>query len=386
MTEECVLLAVADPTVRRQVAAGLESSGLCAHNASGLREALAAVQRSAVSVLVTDTRLPDGPCQPLLASCRALEPPAECIVIVGPEDIEAALAECEAGRVYDIVQRRSADVGTVARLVVRAAEKRALRRQNAYLLTELRDARDELRGQAEFLVQVERLAAAGQSALAVARCAAGDAALVGAHLQAGCAPEAGTRPPLSEARQAAERCLGALHALTALDSDRAGEETVDANEAVNESFRLLSPVANARGVRLVRSLVTALPPLRVDPRRLQQAIAHVGLNAVHAAGDGGLVSLETERLEGELPGVAIRVTDTGPGMPQEMLGHLFRPFFTTRGLHKGTGLGLAATRTIVRAMRGEVRVESGAGRGTRVTITFPAVCARDVPQAGALAA
>jgi len=386
MIEDCVLLAVADSTIRRQMADGLASSGLCVHETNACGDAMKAVQREPVSVLLVDIHLPDGPCQPLLRACAALEPRAECILIASPEEMEVALTECESGRVYDVVQRRTADVGTVVRLVIRAAERRALRRQNAYLLAELRDARDELRGQAEFLVQVERLAAAGHSALAVARTAAGDAAVVEARLKAAERSGVAYGGLLEEARQASERCLSALRGLAALASDQMGEEAVDVNDVVVECCRLLQPVAETRGVRLVCALDTALPALRANPHRLHQAIAHVGLNAVEATLVGGLVRIETERLDGERPGVAVHVSDNGPGMPADVVAHLYEPFYTTRRLHQGTGLGLAATRAIVRAMHGDIRVETAAGQGTRVTLAFPAACANDPPVAHPMAA
>jgi signal transduction histidine kinase len=69
--------------------------------------------------------------------------------------------------------------------------------------------------------------------------------------------------------------------------------------------------------------------------------------------------------------VEVVITDTGPGIPSQDLPHIFDPFFTTRGMVGGTGLGLAICREIVLSHRGEIRVESALGQGTRFIVSLP---------------
>jgi signal transduction histidine kinase len=96
---------------------------------------------------------------------------------------------------------------------------------------------------------------------------------------------------------------------------------------------------------------------------------NVLLNAAQATPPGGTITIEAESVPAA-EAIEIQVSDTGCGIPEDILPHVFEPFFTTkRG--KGTGLGLSISRAYVRSHGGEIRVESKEGAGTRVSITLP---------------
>ncbi|MGH7529001.1 MAG: two-component system sensor histidine kinase NtrB [Gemmatimonadales bacterium] len=119
-------------------------------------------------------------------------------------------------------------------------------------------------------------------------------------------------------------------------------------------------------------------PMEGDEDLLHRVVSNLVLNAVQAAGTNAAVVVRTGRAgPGEVPGgagienpVALRVSDNGPGIPQELQGRLFEPFAT--GRVGGTGLGLAIVQRAVEAHRGIVLVDSAAGRGTTFTVYFPA--------------
>lgn len=107
--------------------------------------------------------------------------------------------------------------------------------------------------------------------------------------------------------------------------------------------------------------------LHGDPDLVEIALINVIANAAQATDDGGTITLEVATLNG---GVEIRVTDTGPGMPAEVMTRAKEPFYTTRST--GTGLGLAIVDRVMRAHGGSFNIESDAG-GTRITLHFPDV-------------
>lgn len=119
-------------------------------------------------------------------------------------------------------------------------------------------------------------------------------------------------------------------------------------------------------------------PMEGDEDLLHRVVSNLVLNAVQAAGARAHVLVRTGRASlNEVPGgagidnpVALRVTDNGPGIPEELQRRLFEPFAT--GRVGGTGLGLAIVQRAVEAHRGLVLVESDAGKGTTFTIYFPA--------------
>lgn len=137
--------------------------------------------------------------------------------------------------------------------------------------------------------------------------------------------------------------------------------------------------------------------IHADPTQIHQVLLNLCVNARDAMPEGGKLSLEaknTELKEKEAaaisegrPGnfVVLKVSDTGTGIPQEIIGKIFDPFFTTKELGKGTGLGLSTVLGIVKSHGGFLRVQSGVGEGTRFEIFLPAVEAdsvREVPVAG----
>ncbi|PKN46512.1 MAG: PAS domain-containing sensor histidine kinase, partial [Deltaproteobacteria bacterium HGW-Deltaproteobacteria-20] len=94
----------------------------------------------------------------------------------------------------------------------------------------------------------------------------------------------------------------------------------------------------------------------------------------HAMPGGGVLTIETMSFKDD---VYLLVSDIGVGMSPEVMRQIFSPFFTTKDVDQGTGLGLAVVHGIVHAHGGVIEVESEPGRGTRFEITFP--CRQSVP-------
>jgi len=149
----------------------------------------------------------------------------------------------------------------------------------------------------------------------------------------------------------------------------------------------LRPVID-EAVDLVRSVVprtiaieatTELPEgasALVDAAQLKQAVLNLAMNARDVMPAGGTLSISTTFAPRQSPGLphgaaVIRVSDTGPGIPPDVRARLFTPFFTTKPAGKGTGLGLALTRSIVEDHGGTIEVESRAGQGATFTISLP---------------
>jgi signal transduction histidine kinase len=140
---------------------------------------------------------------------------------------------------------------------------------------------------------------------------------------------------------------------------------------VEDLLPLIRPIARRRGIRLSVTLPPDLPPVLADTGQLQQVLINLLVNGFDAARAGDSVSLTARRASGNgRPGVAIAVTDSGPGMPPDVLARIFEPFFTTK-TEGGTGLGLAICRDIIKAHHGQIAVDSQVGVGTTFTIELP---------------
>jgi nitrogen-specific signal transduction histidine kinase/CheY-like chemotaxis protein len=133
------------------------------------------------------------------------------------------------------------------------------------------------------------------------------------------------------------------------------------------------------GLVTVRTeLEDGLPAVQVDPDQLELAVLNLCINARDAMPEGGAITVATRRLDirGD-PEIAdgtylgISVTDEGTGIPEEILRRVCEPFFTTKAVGQGTGLGLAMVFGLAQQSKGRLAIDSEVGRGTRVELALP---------------
>lgn len=142
----------------------------------------------------------------------------------------------------------------------------------------------------------------------------------------------------------------------------------DINKVVRESMALTRKQAAFKDVSFESSLSDSLPMIDIDKDQIQQCLINLALNGIEAADPGGIIRFAT-RLLPEQEALEITVSDTGRGMPENMLDRIFEPFFTTR--ESGTGLGLAITHGIIQKHGGSIDVQSKPGEGTTFRIRLP---------------
>lgn len=124
-----------------------------------------------------------------------------------------------------------------------------------------------------------------------------------------------------------------------------------------------------RGKLLENQVPPDLANIRADANQLSQVLMNLLLNAAEATPEGGKILISASKLT-YVDSIEIRVSDTGCGIPPDILPHVFEPFFTTKK-GKGTGLGLSISQAYVRSHGGEMRVDSVLNHGTTITLTLP---------------
>jgi len=145
---------------------------------------------------------------------------------------------------------------------------------------------------------------------------------------------------------------------------------VNLNNIVHEGLYILEARAAKAGIILVKDLQANLPDITADPGQLYQVLVNLVVNAIQSMPDGGSVTIRTRRCDGE---VALRIEDTGIGMDEEVRKKAFMPFFTTKDVNEGTGLGLAVVHGIVTSHGGTISVESDIGEGTCFEVRLPSI-------------
>ncbi|MGH7846019.1 MAG: sensor histidine kinase [Candidatus Binatia bacterium] len=152
------------------------------------------------------------------------------------------------------------------------------------------------------------------------------------------------------------------------------KDRININALVEETLLLLDPIFRQHGVQLEPHLTDSLPLLRGDAASLQRVFINLLDNAVDATQEGGLLKIATrasEPAQAKNSGIIIEITDTGAGIPAELLPKIFDLFVTTKPSGKGTGLGLVVCQEIVKAHGGTIDITSRVGQGTSVRIFLP---------------
>jgi len=145
----------------------------------------------------------------------------------------------------------------------------------------------------------------------------------------------------------------------------------DIREIVKDAYHTMAPYAKKKGVNLSIELDGNLPKVRFDNDRIIQALTNLISNAIKFTRENGQVSVCAQQ-QGE--DLAIRVSDTGMGIPKEALPKIFEQFYRVHQPNqqiKGTGLGLSIVKKIVEAHRGRIEVESEVDKGTTFTVLLP---------------
>jgi PAS domain S-box-containing protein len=224
------------------------------------------------------------------------------------------------------------------------------------------------------LLQAEKMASLGKLAAGVAHQLnnpLGGITLYAQLMQEEYALEEGAKEDLTRIIEDAERCRNTVREL--LEFARQTRQEIrlnDLNHAISRTLFLLENQVLFHNIEIVKSLEPDLPKVPSDIQQLNHVFMNIILNAAEAMEGMGQLRVETLPSENGC-GVLIRITDTGPGIPEDVLPHVFDPFFTTKEEGKGTGLGLSLVYGIIENHGGRIWAESRVGEGATFTIELP---------------
>jgi two-component system NtrC family sensor kinase len=181
---------------------------------------------------------------------------------------------------------------------------------------------------------------------------------------------------LLKVRRQAERATNIVNNL--LNFSRTGDATefteLDISRVLDDTLQLLEPQLRGNQIEIVRGYDPESPPVIGNSGKLQQVFTNLLLNARDAIPFGGSIRIST--IPADDHSLTIEVSDSGLGIAPENVAKIYDPFYTTKGVGRGTGLGLAVSYGIVQEHSGHISVESTPGRGTIFRITLPTAPAR----------
>lgn len=148
--------------------------------------------------------------------------------------------------------------------------------------------------------------------------------------------------------------------------NRVISSNVQIDQVIDSAIEAFSPQIEARKIQVERQYHCIPPPITADPTELEQIFTNLFLNALDAMSRGGSLAIELFEKERR---VVVRVSDSGSGIPGDVLPNIFDPFFSTKS--RGTGMGLPVAQRIARMYEGSMEVESSSPEGTTFRLEFP---------------
>jgi len=178
--------------------------------------------------------------------------------------------------------------------------------------------------------------------------------------------------PVKSIEREAIRCKNLVQDLLTFSRSTPMElKSMDLNEAVKGALSLIQAQAKFRQVEVRSELTPHLLSILGSKNQIQQVVVNLANNGLGAMAAGGILTIRTELIKISPPYWAcLKISDTGTGIPPEILGKIFDPFFTTKPVGKGTGLGLSLVNEIVQKHSGTIDVQSNPGC-TEFCIKFP---------------
>ncbi|MEJ2361266.1 MAG: cache domain-containing protein [Gammaproteobacteria bacterium] len=271
----------------------------------------------------------------------------------------------------DLLQERSEQLQAWAdQLETKVAERTAeLQRRNADLqrtISALRQTRQQL-------VVAEKLAALGELAAGVAheinnptQVILGNIDMMIAEAGASMAPHKQELDMIVQQVYRIQEIIRNLLQYARPDEYAGYISEVDVNDLMNDTLKLVHHLRKSNRFLIDLDLKANIR-IRINPLELQQVMVNLLVNAIHALPENaGKIQIKTRNWEDR--GVAIEVIDNGEGIKEEQIGHIFNPFYSSKGQGGGSGLGLSVSYGLVRRYGGNITVKSSTGAGTQFTV------------------
>ena len=385
MTTALRLLHLEDnPVDAELILATLNEGGIpCEADRVDRRETfVAALKDGRIDLILADYSLPGFDGITALALARQLRPDIPFIFVSGTLGEELAIDAMHRGATDYILKQR---LGRLVPSLQRAIRELQERQERARVEEALRQSEKQLR-------QAQKMEAVGRLAGGLAHDFNNLLTVIMGHAQVLLSDMAADHPyraKIEEMQQAGDRAATLIRQLLTFSRKQPSTPKVLSVNPLITNFETMMHRLIGEDLELTLKLAPQDLRIKADPAQIEQVLMNLVVNARDAMPKGGKLTIETSLVElNRIPMyhvqppalgtfVKLSVTDTGSGMPADVLGHIFEPFFTTKEEGKGTGLGLSTVFGIVTQQGGGLDVTSRVGQGSRFDVYLP--CAESSP-------
>jgi|LGOV01.1.fsa_nt_gb signal transduction histidine kinase len=357
-----VLLIDDEEPIRKIVGLYLRTKGYEVFTAADGQKGIELFQRESPPIVLTDIKMPGMDGIEVLKRIKQISPETEVIIITGHGDMDLAIQSLQ----LDASDFITKPVGSEALSV-------ALKRAEERL-----DTRRMLKATHEYLRQAEKLIAIGEISNKIAHEIRTPLTIIG-----GFAKRLRKR---ADIRLGEEQYTGIIvnevDRLESFINDillYSGQiplekKELNINKLISELLLLFDKDLTQKGISVNTSFAESIPLILCDRRNLGEIFINIIVNAMHAMEKGGNLTVQTEYVEEKIPKtVKIAISDTGKGIPGDVLEKVFDPFFSTKTV--GSGLGLTVAREVLKRCNGKISIRSEVDKGTTVTVELcPEFC------------
>jgi len=167
------------------------------------------------------------------------------------------------------------------------------------------------------------------------------------------------------------RCRDVVENLSKFSRDYESQtEKVSLFDCLHSAIRLMNVRAQKRNIQIINNVSSDII-INTDAQKIGQVLVNIISNSIDFCKDGSSITIDIENMAEKMSPVRMRITDTGPGIPETILPKIFDPFFTTKEVGKGVGLGMSISYRLMEECGGSINVSSVVGEGTTVTLLIP---------------